>query len=373
MKLAAIPLLSFLFGVALITPGKKVSVLSHSLSSSKLGSGSGSGPAKFDAKPCKDLQVPVPVHVNRRQALQTAAAAINSAGLWLPASAAAASTSINPIATLSDGTAFPLASFGLQIYNDESAYRLTLLALEVGYRNFFASVLAGNQRGFAKAVRDSGIPRDQLYICGSVVSNRGVGFEKAYKDTTSGWKRNIEAFAAGNIYYLDQIMLDYPGPDAPSIQGQWASFQDMHAQKLTKTLSLSNFSPTQLDCILKPTTMDPKYNLAVKPVVNQLPYSVAYHPGDVVAQNKQRGILVQAWAPLGGSLGGRFSSSLKGKCAQIGKPYNKSWAQVALRWIVQTGASFTTQSQNKDHFQEDLNIFDFELTAQEMQELSALA
>ncbi len=60
--------------------------------------------------------------------------------------------------------AFPLASFGLQIYNDDTAYKLTLTALEVGYRNFFASVLAGNQKGFARAIKDSGVPRDELYI-----------------------------------------------------------------------------------------------------------------------------------------------------------------------------------------------------------------
>ena len=82
---------------------------------------------------------------------------------------------------------------------------------------------------------------------------------------------------------------------------------------------------------------------------------------------------VQAWAPLGGSLGGRFSSSMKGACAQIGKKYNKSFAQVALRWILQTGASFTTQSKKKEHFAEDLDIFDFELTADEMKLLSSLA
>ena len=67
---------------------------------------------------------------------------------------------------------FPLASFGPQISDDDRAYELTKVALEVGYRNFFASVLAGNQRGFARAVKDSGIPREELYICGSVVSNR---------------------------------------------------------------------------------------------------------------------------------------------------------------------------------------------------------
>merc|ERR1719491_2560763 len=71
-------------------------------------------------------------------------------------------TKINPIATLSDGSQFPLASFGLQVYDDAAAYKLTKTALECGYRNFFSSVLAGNQKGFAKAVKESNIPRKDL-------------------------------------------------------------------------------------------------------------------------------------------------------------------------------------------------------------------
>ena len=110
----------------------------------------------------------------------------------------------------------------------------------------------------------------------------------------------------------------------------------------------------------------------MKPTVNQLPYNIGYHKNNVIEENNKRGVLVQAWAPLGGSLGGRFNSSMKGECAKIGKRYNKSFAQVALRWIVQSGASFTTQSKKKEHFQEDLDIFDFELTQEEMKILSTL-
>jgi diketogulonate reductase-like aldo/keto reductase len=91
------------------------------------------------------------------------------------------------------------------------AYKLTLLALEAGFRNFFASVLANNQKGFARAIRDSGIPREDLYICGTVLSNRAQGEEKAFKKTKQGCEENIMAFSTGNIDYLDMIMLDYPG------------------------------------------------------------------------------------------------------------------------------------------------------------------
>eukprot|EP00527_Entomoneis_sp_CCMP2396_P002566 CAMPEP_0198140840 /NCGR_PEP_ID=MMETSP1443-20131203/3929_1 /TAXON_ID=186043 /ORGANISM="Entomoneis sp., Strain CCMP2396" /LENGTH=372 /DNA_ID=CAMNT_0043803375 /DNA_START=121 /DNA_END=1239 /DNA_ORIENTATION=- len=302
-----------------------------------------------------------------------ALAAATTGGLLISPTVAQASTNMvrQTSATLSDSCIFPLASFGLQIYDDTTAYRLTTTALKSGYRNFFSSVLTGNQRGFAKAIQDSGIARKDLYICGSVVSNRVQGFENAYKATEKGWKANMQAFGAGNIDYLDQIMLDYPGPDSDSIRGQWAAFEAMYDQKLTKSLSVSNFSPGQLDCIL----LDPK--TTVKPVVNQLPYNVAYHPGatptSAIQENAKRGILVQAWSPLGYSLGGRFNSKIKDQCAQIGKSYNKSWAQVALRWIIQNGASYTVQSKNSDHFAEDLDVFDFILTDRDMQTLDRLA
>jgi len=302
--------------------------------------------------------------VDRRNAILQSSILTTAGSVLAQQPVLAAPSSISPIAKLSDGSKFPLVSFGLQVYDDQTAYKLTLTALEVGYRNFFASVLAGNQRGFAKAVRDSQIPRDELYICGSVVSNRASGFDNAKKATTKGWTQNMEAFGVGNIQYLDQIMLDYPGPDCDSIRGQWSAFEEMKEQKLTNSLSVSNFNAAQLDCLK---------DSRVKPVVNQLPFSVAYHPGSAVEENRKRDILVQAWAPLGGSLGGKFTSSLKGKCGEIGKKYNKTWAQVALRWIVETGASFTTQTKNKEHFEEDLKIFDFELTPAEVQTLSALA
>ena len=87
----------------------------------------------------------------------------------LAAPAVAASTYASST-KLADGLVFPLASFGLQIYDDATAEQLTLRALEAGYRNFFASALAQNQKGFARGVRASGIARDELFICGSVVS-----------------------------------------------------------------------------------------------------------------------------------------------------------------------------------------------------------
>jgi len=221
----------------------------------------------------------------------------------------------------------------------------------------------------ARAVKDSGIPREELFICGSVLSNRVQGYEAAFKLSKRGCEQNMEAFAAGGLDYIDMIMLDYPGPDAESIRGQWAALEEMGAAKLSRSLAVSNFSPSQLDAVLS------MGNGVTVPTVNQLPYGVgfgSYYGGGaaaVIAENQKRGVLVQAWSPLRKALSG----SAKTACADIGKRYGKTAAQVALRFIVDTGATFTTQTQTKSHFEEDLDIFDdFKLEPSEVATLAKL-
>jgi len=110
------------------------------------------------------------------------------------------------------------------------------------------------------------------------------------------------------------------------------------------------------------------------PCINQLPYGVGfggYYGGNaagVLEANRKRGVLVQAWSPLRKALSG----DAKAACAEIGQKYGKSAAQVGLRYIADTGATFTTQTKTRAHFQEDLQIFDFRLTADEIARLAAL-
>ena len=276
--------------------------------------------------------------------------------------------SAQPGLKLNTGVNFPSASFGLQVYDDDTAYKLTRVALDVGYRNFFASVLARNQKGFARAVKDSRVPREELFICGSVLSNRAQGYDAAFQLSKRGCEQNMEAFAAGGLDYIDMIMLDYPGPDADSIRGQWAALEEMGAAKLSRSLAVSNFSPSQLDVVLqmgKGVTV---------PAVNQLPYGVGFsassdvRAAEVIGENQKRGVIVQAWSPLRKALSGAAKSA----CAEIGQKYGKTAAQVGLRYIVDTGATFTTQTQTKKHFEEDLNIFDFSLTKEEVVRLALL-
>eukprot|EP00933_Yihiella_yeosuensis_P049785 TRINITY_DN4712_c0_g4_i1.p1 TRINITY_DN4712_c0_g4~~TRINITY_DN4712_c0_g4_i1.p1 ORF type:complete len:368 (+),score=77.93 TRINITY_DN4712_c0_g4_i1:103-1206(+) len=259
---------------------------------------------------------------------------------------------------LNNGLDFPKASFGLQVYSDATGKKLTELSIELGYRNFFASVLAGNQRGFAEGFKASGIAREEVFICGTVLSNRARGFEAAYKSTKKGIEQNLKDLGVGGITYVDQIMLDYPGPDCDSIKGQWKAFEEMLAAGQTKSLAVSNFSPEQLDCLASVPG-------ATVPTVNQLPYGVGSYDPLAVEENKKRGVIVQAWSPLS-----RLGGKAKKACEEIGQKYKKSAYQVALRWIIDTGATFSTQTQNKEHFTQDLDIFDFQLTKEEVDRLN---
>jgi diketogulonate reductase-like aldo/keto reductase len=136
----------------------------------------------------------------------------------------------------------------------------------------------------------------------------------------------------------------------------------VHSAGKTKSIAVSNFSPEQFDCIVKNKT-----GTQTIPAVNQMSFSVGSGAGTVVADNKARGgVLVQAYSPL---RGGALANDPD--CAAIGKTHNKTAAQVAFRWIVQRGATFTSSALTVEYFQQDLDIFDFSLTDSEMKQLNS--
>eukprot|EP00747_Dinoflagellata_sp_TGD_P091001 gnl/TRDRNA2_/TRDRNA2_164908_c0_seq1.p1 gnl/TRDRNA2_/TRDRNA2_164908_c0~~gnl/TRDRNA2_/TRDRNA2_164908_c0_seq1.p1 ORF type:complete len:155 (+),score=22.37 gnl/TRDRNA2_/TRDRNA2_164908_c0_seq1:495-959(+) len=139
----------------------------------------------------------------------------------------------------------------------------------------------------------------------------------------------MEAFAEGGIDYLDMIMLDYPGPDSDSIKGQWTAFEDFLASGKTRSLAVSNFNTEQLSTVVGMG--------GTVPALNQLPMGVGYsgvYEGfgldRTIEENFNRGgIRIQAYSPLRGP--GKTLST----CREIGQKYDKSAAQVALRWLVE--------------------------------------
>lgn len=260
---------------------------------------------------------------------------------------------------LNNGQWFPSVSFGLWVWPDNAATQFTLTALEVGYRNFFASVLAFNQRGFAAAVKQSNVSRSELYICGSVNDASCGSYGRCYEQTLESGMQNLLDL---ELDYLDMIMLDYPANSGcEGIRGQWAAFEVMLRSGSTKAIAVSNFDSAQLGCITSNASATP-------PAVNQMPFSAGQGGSAVIETNLQHGgVVVQAYSPL--RRGALASNEL---CKSIGAKHGKTAAQAALRWIIQSGATFTTSSTNPAHLQEDLDVFDWALTDEEMTVLGNL-
>lgn len=271
--------------------------------------------------------------------------------------------------TLNNGLGFPLVSFGLWVYSDATAALYTRIALSVGIRNFFASVLARNQRGFGNALKASSIPRGEIFVCGSVSDASCVSYEDCLRTTTQLANDNL---AALQLPYLDMIMLDYPATvgECSGIQGQWAAFEQFLREGKTKSIAVSNFSPKQLDCIMNAGNSSYK---PTPPAVNQIVFHIGMRgdSGQTVADNKARGgITVQAYNALN-----RGALATNRVAAKIGEKYGKSAAQVALRWIVQKGATVMTRSTSEAHFIEDLEVVtdkNFELSTADMTTLDSL-
>ena len=263
----------------------------------------------------------------------------------------------------------PMATFGVQIYDDETARVLTLKAIEAGFRSFFASTESGNQRGFAAAIRESGVPRDSLFITGSVLSDAGDSLSEAYSLTEQGCRENARnLLESGGIEQLDMLLLEFPARSRAAICGQWRAMEKARAAGLTRQIGCANFALSDLDAVLTDR------GTRTRPAVNQRCYSLAfrYPYPELRAAHAARGVPLQAWSPLGGTPG--LPAEVRTVAAAIGRRDGRgaSAQQVALRWCTQRGVGFSVHSSSLDHLRQDLGSAALQLRPEELAELDAL-
>jgi len=305
--------------------------------------------------------------VGRRALLLGAAASMGDPWVLSPALATTGQAPRMTFAVDRGGaSSMPFACFGVQIYSDAVARELTLQALDAGFRCFFTSPEAGNQLGFAKAIRDSGVPRSELFIAGSVLSDDAEGYRAARATTKQRCDESLQALSSGGVGELDLLLLERPGRDCAAIRGQWAALEEVRRDAPALSLGTCNFDLEQLDCLSR---------ARVRPAVNQIQYTLAIRmPHDRVrAEHERRGLRLMAFSPLGGP-DAILPRSIRDECAAIGKAHGgRSSAQVALRWLVQQDIAFSIHSRNRAHLREDLSVFDFALTDAEMARLTRLS
>ncbi|MDO5794752.1 MAG: aldo/keto reductase [Turicibacter sp.] len=252
---------------------------------------------------------------------------------------------------LNNGIKMPIAGFGVfQIPDLEECERAVLDAIEVGYRLIDTAQAYGNEEAVGRAIQKTSVPREELFITTKVwISN--AGYEKA--------KRSIEeSLKKMQLDYLDLVLIHQPVGD---YYGTYRAMEELYKEGKIKAIGVSNFYPDRLVDICL-------FNEVI-PAVNQVEVNVFHQQKEAEKVMTKYQVQMQAWAPFAEGRNDMFNQPL---LKEIGNRYNKTVAQVILRWLTQRGIVVLAKSTHKSRMEENVNIFDFELSEQEMQMIAEL-
>lgn len=252
--------------------------------------------------------------------------------------------------TLNNGVIMPQVGYGVYQVSPVECERCVSDALSVGYRMIDTAQAYHNEEGVGAAVKNSGIARAELFLVSKIwISN--YGYEKA--------KRSIdESLRKLGTDYIDLMLLHQPFCDR---YGAYRAMEEAYREGKLRAIGVSNFYPDHF--------IDLASNMEIVPAVNQVETHV--FDQQIAAQKymQEFGTHIMAWAPLAEGRNGFFTNPV---LETIGRKYGKSVAQVALRWLLQRGVIIIPKSTHIERMQQNIDIFDFELSAGDMAEIAAL-
>lgn len=253
---------------------------------------------------------------------------------------------------LNDGNRIPAIGFGTYKLNGFTGVAAIRAALNNGYRLLDSAVNYENEGAVGRAIHTSNISRDQIFVT-SKLPGRHQFYDEAITQIQ-------DSLCAANLNYFDLYLIHWPNPKEDKYVEAWQALIDAKKFGLIHSIGVSNFEPEHIDRLIKET--------GVKPAINQ----VELHP---FASNKKireyddaHGIITEAWSPLG--RGGKFLSEPKIKT--LAQKYDKSPVQIILRWEHQLGIIPIPKANSHAHQISNLNIFDFALTPNEVDAITAL-
>ncbi|MEY8292151.1 aldo/keto reductase [Carnobacteriaceae bacterium 52-44] len=258
-----------------------------------------------------------------------------------------------PDVMLNDGHKIPAIGLGtIDLMGNKGVLQI-LDAIQSGYRLIDTSTNYDNEGIVGKAVEKSGIPRDEL-----IVSSKLPG---KYHDFESALTIIEEQLARTGLDYFDKYLIHWPNPDDGKYVEAWKAL--IQAQKLgmVRTIGVSNFLEHHLEKIIDETD--------VIPATNQIEIQPYFHNKENVEANEKFGIVTEAWSPLGRDIN---DAKQHPDIVEIGEKYNKSAPQVIVRWLYQRDIVPIVRSGDPVHQRDNLDIFDFELTDDEMDKIFAL-
>lgn len=256
-----------------------------------------------------------------------------------------------PVITLNNGVDIPALGFGVwQMENLEECEKAVGKAIEVGYRMIDTASIYLNETAVGKAIKNSGINREDLFVT-SKIWVQDHGYEKA----KSAFQRTLDRL---QLDYLDMYLIHWPFGD---FQGAWKALEDLYNEGKIKAIGVCNFTVEKLEEL--------KSRSSVMPVINQIELHPIFQQKELQAYNKENNIVTQPWSPLGNGNAELLENPLLKK---IGFKYDKSVAQVILRWHLQEGFCVIPKSVTPSRIEQNFNVFDFELTEDEMNTVRSL-
>jgi 2,5-diketo-D-gluconate reductase A len=256
-----------------------------------------------------------------------------------------------PTVTLNNGVEMPILGFGVYQIPPEDTERAVTAALAVGDRHLDTAAAYQNEKAVGRAIAASGIPREDLFV----TTKLWIQDAPAEDNTGRAFEQSLTRLG---LDYLDLYLIHQPFGD---VYGQWRAMQTLHRQGRVRAIGVSNFYPDRLVDLLD--------HNETTPAVNQIETHPFFQRGDYQQLMRDRRVQIESWGPFAE---GRNSLFTDPTLAGIADAHGKSVAQVVLRWLIQRGVVVIPQSVRPERMAENLAVFDFDLTDDQMAQIAGL-
>ena len=252
--------------------------------------------------------------------------------------------------TLANGVKMPILGYGVYQVSNEECERCVLDAISVGYRSIDTAQAYHNEEAVGSAIEKCGVPRDELFLTTKVwISN--AGYERAKASIDASLKKL-------RTDYIDLLLIHQPFGD---YYGTWRAMEEAYRAGKLRAIGVSNFYPDRL--------VDLSKFVDIKPMVNQVETHVFQQQTKAREWMDKYGVAHESWGPFAEGRKDFFTNAV---LCEIGQKYQKSSAQVALRFLIQRGVIVIPKSTHKERMKENFEVFNFTLTESDMQKIAAL-